>query len=45
MDNTVIIISGGSPNDRAGEGEVFSYVDSSESSCDINLWDYWIRQL
>ena len=42
MDNTVYIVSGGSPNDRAGESEGFSEVDSCEGSCDFNLWDNWI---
>ena len=45
MDNTVVIVSGVSPNDRAGESEVFSEVDSCESSCDFNLWDNWTNNL
>ena len=45
MDNTVVIDSGISPNDRAGESEVFSDVDSCESSCDLKLWDNWINNL
>ena len=39
MDNTVVIISGVSPNNRAGESEVFPNVDSCEGSRDFNLWD------
>ena len=39
MDNTVDIISGISPTDRAGENEVFSEIDSCKVSCDLNLRD------
>ena len=45
MDNTVYIVSGGSPNDRAGESEVFSEVDSCDGRCDVNLWDNWTNNL
>ena len=45
MDNTVVIVSGVSPDDRAGESEVFSEVDSGKSSCDFNLWDNWTNNL
>ena len=42
MDNTVVIDSGVSPNDRAGESDVNFNRDSGENSCDFNLWDNWI---
>ena len=41
MGNTVVIVSGVSPDDRAGESEVFSEVNSCDGRCDVNLWDNW----
>ena len=41
MDNAIDVVSGVCPNDRAGESEAFSEVDSCEGCCDFNLWNNW----